>query len=53
MGVTSQLAAFCADIKLSSLPPEVVTRARFLVLDLVGNIVRARHDAESTTRSGA
>ena len=30
------------------LPPEVVTRARFLVLDLVGNIVRARHDAEST-----
>ena len=26
----------------------MVTRARFLVLDLVGNIVRARHDAEST-----
>src|ERR1700677_472193 len=48
MGVTSQLADFCANIKLSTLPPEVVTRARFLVLDLVGNIVRARHDAEST-----
>src|ERR1700677_3384687 len=48
MGITSQLADFCADIKLSALPPEVVTRARFLVLDLVGNIVRARHDAEST-----
>src|ERR1700688_3342377 len=48
MGVTSQLAEFCANIKLVSLPPEVVTRARFLVLDLVGNIVRARHDAEST-----
>src|SRR5277367_2873165 len=48
MGITSQLADFCANIKLSSLPPEVVTRARFLVLDLVGNIVRARHDAEST-----
>src|SRR5271165_3331080 len=48
MGVTSQLAEFCASIKLAALPPEVVTRARFLVLDLVGNIVRARHDAEST-----
>src|SRR5580698_5994000 len=48
MGVTSQLAEFCASIKLASLPPRVVTRARFLVLDLVGNIVRARHDAEST-----
>ena len=45
MGVTSQLSAFCASITLSALPPEVVTRARFLVLDLVGNIVRARHDA--------
>src|ERR1700749_1599668 len=48
MGVTSQLAEFCASIKLSSVPPEVVKRARFLVLDLVGNIIRARHDAEST-----
>jgi len=48
MGVTSQLAEFCANIKLAALPPEVVRRARFLVLDLVGNIVRARHDAEST-----
>ena len=48
MGVTNQLAEFCASIKLSALPPEVVTRARFLLLDLVGNIVRARHDAEST-----
>ena len=48
MGVTSQLAEFCASIRLSGLPPEVVTRARFLVFDLVGNIVRARHDAEST-----
>src|SRR5471030_1771388 len=48
MGVTSQLAEFCASIKLTALPPEVVTRARFLLLDLVANIVRARHDAEST-----
>jgi 2-methylcitrate dehydratase PrpD len=49
MGVTSELSRFCADISLDRLPPDVVRRARFLVLDLVGNIVRARHDAESTT----
>jgi len=48
MGITAQLSEFTANMKLSTLPPEVVARARFLVLDLVGNIVRARHDAEST-----
>jgi len=48
MGVTAELSEFAADIRLGTLPPEVVQRARFLVLDLVGNIVRARHDAEST-----
>jgi 2-methylcitrate dehydratase PrpD len=48
MGITAQLAEFTAGISLDRLPPEVVNRARFLVLDLVGNIVRARHDAEST-----
>jgi 2-methylcitrate dehydratase PrpD len=48
MSITPTLAAFTAAIRLDALPPEVVTRARFLVLDLVGNIVRARHDAEST-----
>lgn len=48
MGITSDLAAYCAGLQLDALPPEVITRAKFLVLDLVGNIVRARHDAEST-----
>ena len=48
MGVTADLAAFTAAIRLEELPPEVVHRTRLLVLDLVGNIVRARHDAEST-----
>jgi 2-methylcitrate dehydratase PrpD len=47
-GVTAELSAFSAGIRLDRLPADVVTRARFLVLDLVGNIVRARHDAEST-----
>ena len=48
MGITQQLSEFTAGIRLDRLPPEVVQRARYLVLDLVGNIVRARHDAEST-----
>ncbi len=48
MGITADLSAFTAAIRLDRLPPEVVVRARLLLLDLVGNIVRARHDAEST-----
>src|SRR6201989_3688983 len=48
MGVTATLSEFCANIRRDRLPPDGVKRARFLVLDLVGNIVRARHDAEST-----
>ena len=48
MGITADLAQFTAGIRLDHLPPDVVNRASFLVLDLVGNIVRARHDAEST-----
>ena len=48
MSITQTLSAYSATIRLGVLPPEVVTRARFLLLDLVGNIVRARHDAEST-----
>ena len=48
MGITQDFASFSASIRLGQLPPEVTARARLLVLDLVGNIVRARHDAEST-----
>ncbi len=48
MQVTRNLAGFAAGLTLPAIPPEVAARARFLVLDLVGNIVRARHDAEST-----
>ncbi|MCC7281802.1 MAG: MmgE/PrpD family protein [Acetobacteraceae bacterium] len=46
--VTQQLADFCAGLKAASLPEAVRTRTRFLVLDLAGNILRARHEAEST-----
>lgn len=48
MSITQQLAEFSSAIRLDTLPPAVVARARFLVLDLVGNMVRARHDSEST-----
>ncbi|MCW3473821.1 MmgE/PrpD family protein [Limobrevibacterium gyesilva] len=48
MSVTQVLSEFSAGIRLDALPQDVAQRARFLVLDLVGNIVRARHDAEST-----
>ncbi len=48
MGITTELARYCAGLQRAELPPEVVVRTKFLVLDLVANIVRARHDAEST-----
>jgi 2-methylcitrate dehydratase PrpD len=48
VAVTATLAAFTADISYAALPAEVTERTRFLVLDLAGNIIRARHEAEST-----
>ncbi len=48
MSITAELSAFVASTRLDALPPEVVARTRLLMLDLVGNAVRARHDAEST-----
>ncbi len=46
--VTAELAAYCASLDFAALPPAVQERTRFLVLDLAGNILRGRHDAEST-----
>ena len=43
--VTRELAAFTASIRFEALPAEVRDRTRFLVLDLVGNMLRGRHDA--------
>jgi len=48
MNETAQLAAYAASLRLADLPQEVVGRTRSMVLDLVGNIIRARHEAEST-----
>ncbi len=46
--ITGTLAGFCADLAYEALPGEVAERAKLLMLDTVGIIVRARHDAEST-----
>jgi 2-methylcitrate dehydratase PrpD len=48
MDVTQQLARFAADLSYERLPHEVAERAKRLILDLTGIIIRARHDAEST-----
>jgi 2-methylcitrate dehydratase PrpD len=48
MDLTTHLSDFVAASRLDAMPDAVARRARLLVLDLVGNIVRARHDAEST-----
>lgn len=46
--VTAELAAFAAGLSAEALPEAVRARTRLLVLDLLGNILRARHEAEST-----
>jgi 2-methylcitrate dehydratase PrpD len=46
--ITNTLAGFCADLAHDGLPSEVAERAKLLMLDTAGIIVRARHDAEST-----
>jgi hypothetical protein len=46
--ITTQLSAFASTLTLPSLPQTLPHRVRLLLLDLIGNIIRARHDAEST-----
>ena len=45
---TRQLAEFVAGLSYDALPVDVRERARALALDLVGIMLRARNDAEST-----
>ena len=47
--LTTRFAAYAAAIRHGDLPPAVEARTRFLILDLVGNMLRGRHDAESST----
>jgi 2-methylcitrate dehydratase PrpD len=47
VGVTTELSEFGAGLTVDKIPVEVVSRARLLILDLVGNIIRG-HETEST-----
>jgi 2-methylcitrate dehydratase PrpD len=44
--VTRQLSEFVAALEFDTLPPEVVERARLLIMDHVGIALRARHAAD-------
>ncbi len=46
-GITAELAEFSSALSIASLPVSVLERARQLLLDLVGNIIRG-HEADST-----
>ncbi len=46
--VTAQLARFCANVSVASLPLAVLERTPMLVLDLLGSIVRARDESSIT-----
>ncbi len=47
MAVTRALSRFSAEIDIETIPDEVAARARLLLLDLAGNIIRGR-ETEST-----
>ena len=47
--ITEKFAEFCEQLKYEDLSPEVIKRTKLLILDTVGIIIRARHDAESTS----
>jgi 2-methylcitrate dehydratase PrpD len=46
--VTRELSEFVAGISYEKLPADVRERVKALTLDIVGNMLRARNDAEST-----
>jgi 2-methylcitrate dehydratase PrpD len=47
-GITNTLARYVADLHFSDLPTDVPRRARHLTIDLIGSIVRAGKEADST-----
>jgi 2-methylcitrate dehydratase PrpD len=48
VALTESFARYAAGLSHAALPAEVEARARFLLLDLVGNMVRGRAEAESS-----
>ena len=47
--MTEKFAEFCEQLKYEDLSHDVIKRTKLLILDTVGIIIRARHDAESTS----
>ena len=47
-GLTQRFADYAASIQHGDLPAEVEARTRFLILDLAGNMLRGRVEAESS-----
>lgn len=47
-GITKTLSRYVADLDYADLPPEVPERAKYLAIDLIGSIVRAGREADST-----
>jgi 2-methylcitrate dehydratase PrpD len=47
LGITAELSEFVSRLNIDTTAPEVVSRARLLLLDLIGNIIRG-HETEST-----
>ena len=47
--MTEKFADFCEQLRYEDLPHDVIKRTKLLILDTVGIIIRARHDAESTS----
>jgi len=48
MQITAPLAAFCCGLSADHIPQAVTARTRLLLVDLIGNIVRARAEAAVT-----
>jgi 2-methylcitrate dehydratase PrpD len=47
--MTEKFAEFCEQLRYEDLSHDVIKRTKLLILDTVGIIIRARHDAESTS----
>ena len=47
--MTEKFADFCEQLRYEDLSHDVIKRNKLLILDTVGIIIRARHDAESTS----
>jgi 2-methylcitrate dehydratase PrpD len=45
---TATLAGYVAGLRFEDIPPDVLDRAKVLMLDFLGSAIRARRDAEST-----